>query len=70
MLFVLCAVPPLAVLCTIRRDRFWMGALSLSLSVLLTVFGWVPGVIHALFVVSDFKNQERTRPTTDVPKDL
>jgi uncharacterized membrane protein YqaE (UPF0057 family) len=70
MLFVLCAVPPLAVLLTIRKDHFWMGALSLSLSVLLTVFGWVPGIIHALFVVSDFQNEERTRQITHDPKDL
>ena len=53
MLFFLCVVfPPLAVLLTGRIGSF-------CLSLLLTLLGWLPGVIHAFFVVSDYKNEQR-----------
>src|SRR5205823_4876963 len=53
MLFFLCVVlPPLAVLLTGRIGSFF-------LSLLLTLLGWFPGVIHAFFVVSDYKNEKR-----------
>ena len=32
---------------------------SFFLSLVLTLFGWLPGVIHAFFVVSDYKNEQR-----------
>ena len=55
MLFFLCVVlPPLAVFLTGRMGSF-------LLSLLLTVLGWFPGVIHAFFVVSDYKNEKRLR---------
>jgi uncharacterized membrane protein YqaE (UPF0057 family) len=55
MLFFLCVVlPPLAVLLTGRIGSFF-------LSLLLTLLGWFPGVIHAFFVVSDYKNEKRLR---------
>jgi uncharacterized membrane protein YqaE (UPF0057 family) len=55
MLFFLCVLlPPLAVLLTGRIGSFF-------LSLLLTLFGWLPGVIHAFFVVSDYKNEQRLR---------
>ena len=55
MLFFLCVVlPPLAVFLTGRMGSFF-------LSLLLTLLGWLPGVIHAFFVVSDYKNEKRLR---------
>jgi uncharacterized membrane protein YqaE (UPF0057 family) len=55
MLFFLCVLlPPLAVLLTGRIGSFF-------LSLILTLFGWIPGVIHAFFVVSDYKNEQRLR---------
>jgi uncharacterized membrane protein YqaE (UPF0057 family) len=59
MLFFLCVVlPPLAVLLTGRMGSFF-------LSLLLTLLGWLPGVIHAFFVVSDHKNEKRLRAIAD-----
>lgn len=53
MLYLLCILlPPLAVFLTGR-----MGAFIISL--LLTLLGWLPGVIHAFFVVSDAKADRR-----------
>ncbi len=61
MLFFLCVVlPPLAVLLTGRMGSF-------ILSLVLTLLGWLPGVIHAFFVVSDYKNEQRLRA---IAKDL
>jgi uncharacterized membrane protein YqaE (UPF0057 family) len=55
MLFFFCVVlPPLAVFLTGRMGSF-------LLSLLLTLLGWLPGVIHAFFVVSDYKNEKRLR---------
>ena len=53
MLYLLCILfPPLAVFLTGR-----LGAFLVSL--LLTLFGWLPGVIHAFFVVNDWKQEKR-----------
>ena len=61
MLFFLCVVlPPVAVLLTGRMGSF-------ILSLILTLLGWLPGVIHAFFVVSDYKNEQRLR---DIAKEL
>jgi len=40
-----------------------VGNVSAPLQVvlLLTLLGWLPGVIHAFFVVSDYKNEKRLR---------
>jgi uncharacterized membrane protein YqaE (UPF0057 family) len=55
MLFFLCVVlPPVAVLLTGRIGSFF-------LSLILTLLGWLPGVIHAFFVVIDYKNEQRFR---------
>ena len=55
MLFFLCVIlPPLAVLLTGRMGSF-------VLSLVLTLLGWLPGVIHAFFVVSDYKSEQRLR---------
>jgi uncharacterized membrane protein YqaE (UPF0057 family) len=61
MLFFLCVVlPPLAVFLTGRMGSFF-------LSLILTLLGWLPGVIHAFFVVSDHKNEKRLR---EIAKEL
>jgi uncharacterized membrane protein YqaE (UPF0057 family) len=53
MLFFLCVLlPPVAVLLTGRMGSFF-------LSLILTLLGWLPGVIHAFFVVSDYKQEKR-----------
>ncbi len=53
LLFFLCVVcPPVAVFFTGRMTSF-------LLSLLLTCLGWLPGVIHAFFVVSDYRNEKR-----------
>jgi uncharacterized membrane protein YqaE (UPF0057 family) len=56
LLCVFC--PPIAVFLTGRL-------LSFFLSLILTLCGWLPGVIHAFFVVSDYKNEKRIRALTD-----
>jgi uncharacterized membrane protein YqaE (UPF0057 family) len=59
MLFFFCVIlPPLAVLLTGRFGSF-------LLNILLTVLGIVPGIIHAFFVVSDYKNEKRIRAIAD-----
>jgi uncharacterized membrane protein YqaE (UPF0057 family) len=47
-------VPPLAVLLTGR-------IFSALLNCVLTLLGWLPGVIHAFFVVSDHKAEVRNQ---------
>ena len=55
MHYLLCILfPPLAVLLTGR-----IGAFVVSL--LLTLLGWFPGVIHAFFVVNDARAERRMR---------
>ena len=59
MMYLLCVLlPPLAVFLTGR-----MGAFVVSL--ILTLFGWLPGVIHAFFVVSDAKADKRAKETVE-----
>ena len=51
--YFFCVVfPPIAVLMTGR-------ILSFILSILLTLLGWVPGVIHACLVVNDYQAEHR-----------
>jgi uncharacterized membrane protein YqaE (UPF0057 family) len=50
--FFCVAFPPIAVLMTGR-------ILSFILSLLLTLAGWVPGVIHACLVVNDYQAEHR-----------
>ena len=50
--FFCVVLPPVAVLMTGR-------ILSFFLSLLLTLLGWVPGVIHACLVVNDDQAEHR-----------
>ena len=51
--YFFCVVfPPLAVLLTGRIASFF-------LSVILTLPGWIPGVIHACLVVNDYHAEQR-----------
>ena len=55
MRYFFCIIlPPLAVLSTGR-----LGAFLLSL--LLTILAWIPGIIHAFFVVNRFYEDRRHR---------
>jgi uncharacterized membrane protein YqaE (UPF0057 family) len=50
--FFCVVLPPVAVLLTGRM-------LSFVLSLLLTLAGWIPGVIHACLVVTDYHAEHR-----------
>jgi len=52
--FFCVVLPPVAVLLTGRIGSFF-------LSLLLTLLGWIPGVIHACLVVTDYHEEERLR---------
>jgi uncharacterized membrane protein YqaE (UPF0057 family) len=53
--FFFCVVcPPIAVLMTGRIASFF-------LSLVLTLFFWIPGVIHACLVVNDYHAEKRSR---------
>lgn len=54
MIYLLCILlPPAAVL--FKRPS------SFLISLILTLCLWVPGIIHAFFVVSDAKSEERNK---------
>jgi len=56
--YFLCVVlPPLAVLLTGRIGSFF-------LSLILTLLGWIPGVIHACLVVNDYHAEQRAAATS------
>jgi len=50
--FFCIVLPPVAVLLTGRLGSF-------LLSLLLTLLGWIPGIIHAGLVVNDFHEDKR-----------
>jgi len=50
--FFCVVLPPLAVLMTGRIASFF-------LSIILTLLGWIPGVIHACLVVNDYHAEQR-----------
>jgi uncharacterized membrane protein YqaE (UPF0057 family) len=50
--FFCVVLPPLAVLMTGRIASFLF-------SVLLTLLGWIPGLIHAWLVVNDYHAEQR-----------
>jgi uncharacterized membrane protein YqaE (UPF0057 family) len=50
--FFCVVLPPLAVLMTGRLGSF-------VLSLVLTLLGWVPGVVHAALVVNDYHEERR-----------
>jgi uncharacterized membrane protein YqaE (UPF0057 family) len=51
--FFCVVLPPVAVLMTGRVASFF-------LSIVLTLLGWIPGVIHAALVVNDYHAEQRT----------
>lgn len=53
MRWLLCLLPPLAVLSCKKPGSF-------LLSIILTIIGYIPGVIHAILVVSSYKADKRT----------
>ena len=55
MRYFLCILlPPLAVLTTGRLGAF-------ILSIILTLFFWIPGVVHAILVTNDYYAARRHR---------
>lgn len=52
--FFCVVLPPLAVLMTGRMGSFF-------LSIILTLLGWIPGVIHAALVVNDYHEELRSK---------
>ena len=52
--FFCVVLPPLAVLMTGRMGSFF-------LSIVLTLLGWIPGVIHAALVVNDYHEELRSK---------
>ena len=58
MLYFLCFIAPLAILfCGFKQ-------VTLIVNIILTLCGYVPGVIHAFFVVSSIKADKRTKKIT------
>src|SRR5205809_6626474 len=55
--FFCVVLPPLAVLMTGRIASFF-------LTIILTLLGWIPGVIHACLVVNDYHAQQRAAAAT------
>ena len=53
--------PPVAILMTGRMGSF-------LLSLLLTFLGWIPGVIHAILVVSDYEAEKRLEKLNSLAK--
>jgi uncharacterized membrane protein YqaE (UPF0057 family) len=59
MRYVLAIIlPPIAVF---SCGRILQGLLN----ILLTLLGWVPGVVHAALIVNDYKNDQRTNRVID-----
>jgi uncharacterized membrane protein YqaE (UPF0057 family) len=50
--FFCVVLPPVAVLMTGRVGSF-------LLSILLTLLGWIPGIVHAALVVNDYHEEQR-----------
>lgn len=66
MRYFLCIIlPPLAVLTTGRVGAF-------ILSIILTICFWIPGVIHAILIVSNYhaevRNEKLIRATREAAK--
>src|SRR5437879_12299091 len=55
--FFCVVLPPLAVLMTGRIASFF-------LSIILTLLGWIPGVIHACLAVNDYHAEQRAAAAT------
>src|SRR6202011_2663626 len=50
--FFCVVLPPVAVLMTGRLGSFF-------LSLILTLLGWIPGIVHACLVVNDYHEEQR-----------
>ena len=62
MRYFLCFLfPPAAVLTTGRISAF-------ILSIILTIFFWIPGIIHAVLVTNDYYEAKRHRQLVRVMK--
>jgi uncharacterized membrane protein YqaE (UPF0057 family) len=62
MRYFLCILfPPAAVLTTGRLGAF-------ILSIILTMFFWIPGIIHAILVTNDYYAERRHRKLVRVVK--
>ena len=57
MRYLLCIIPPLAVIFCGKYVQVW-------LSLLLTLFFWIPGIIHAVMVVNSHNADQRTKKIT------
>lgn len=55
-------LPPLAVL---SCGKFWQAFFNL----ILTLFLWVPGIIHAMLVVSNYHDEQRTERLIEAMRD-
>ena len=51
-------LPPVAVFSTGR-------VLQGFINIILTLLGWIPGVVHASLIVMDYKNEQRTNRVID-----
>lgn len=59
MRYVLAIVlPPLAVFST---GRILQGFIN----IVLTLFGWIPGIVHAALIVNDYKGEQRANRIVD-----
>ncbi len=62
MRYFLCFLcPPIAILTTGRIGAF-------ILNIFLTLFFWIPGIIHAILVTNDFYEERRYRRLIRVTK--
>lgn len=63
MRYIFCVIfPPLAVLSTGRFFQFFF-------SLILTAFFWIPGMIHAFFIVNDHYQKVRLNEAFDQMSD-
>jgi uncharacterized membrane protein YqaE (UPF0057 family) len=51
-------LPPVAVFST---GRIFQGCIN----IILTLLGWVPGVVHAALIVNDYKGEQRANRIVD-----
>ena len=58
MRYILCLLPPIAVIFSTKNPVMWV------LSFILTVAGYLPGVILALFVVNKYYADKRSEKQT------
>ena len=63
MSYLLCFIPPLAVL---RVGKPFQAIIS----VILTLFFYLPGVIHALLLVRDYKADQRMKKQVKMMKEV